>query len=61
MQRRELAAKFDPGAYPIYDVLDDLRKKGFNPRKITQITGSGYKNKTSASSCIKCSRRRNIL
>jgi len=45
MQKRELAAKIDPSAYPIYDVLESFKKKGFNPRKITSTIGSGDKIK----------------
>ena len=45
MQQRELAAKIDPTAYPIYDVLENFRKQGFNPRKITSTIGSGDKIK----------------
>jgi len=45
MQQRELAAKIDPAAYPIYDVLESFKKQGFNPRKITSTIGSGDKIK----------------
>jgi hypothetical protein len=45
MQQRELAAKIDPTAYPIYDVLENFKKQGFNPRKITLTIGSGDKIK----------------
>ena len=45
MQRRELAAKIDPTAYPIYEVLESFKKQGFNPRKITSTIGSGDKIK----------------
>ena len=45
MQQRELAAKIDPTAYPIYDVLENFKKQGFNPRKITSTIGSGDKIK----------------
>jgi len=45
MQQRELAAKIDPTSYPIYDILEDFKKQGFNPRKITSTIGSGDKIK----------------
>lgn len=45
IDRRKLAATTDPGSYPIYDVLENFRKKGFNPQKITQVIGTGEKAK----------------
>jgi hypothetical protein len=45
MLMRELAAKTDPGSYPIYDVLENFKKQGFNPRKIIDVVGQGDKIK----------------
>ncbi|MFZ9876583.1 MAG: hypothetical protein ACO3EY_05960 [Candidatus Nanopelagicales bacterium] len=45
MLMRELAAKTDPTSYPIYDILEDFKKQGFKPRKITEVTGAGDKMK----------------
>jgi hypothetical protein len=33
IDKRKLAATTDAGSYPIYDVLENFRKKGFNPQK----------------------------
>jgi hypothetical protein len=41
IDKRKLAATTDAGSYPIYDVLENFRKKGFNPQKITQMVGTG--------------------
>jgi hypothetical protein len=45
MDKRKLAATVDPTSYPIYDILENFRKQGFNPRKVTQMIGSGEKSK----------------
>ena len=47
IDKRKLAATTDAGSYPIYDVLENFRKKGFNPQKITQVIGTGEKAKPS--------------
>ena len=45
MLNRELAFKTDPGSFAIYDVLENFKKQGFNPQKITQVIGTGEKAK----------------
>ena len=45
MLNRELAFKTDPTSFQIYDVLENFRKQGFNPQKITQVIGTGEKAK----------------
>jgi hypothetical protein len=45
IDKRKLAATTDPTSYPIYDILEDFKKQGFKPRKITEVTGTGDKIK----------------
>ena len=45
IDKRKLAATTDPTSYPIYDILENFRKQGFNPRKVIQMIGSGEKSK----------------
>jgi hypothetical protein len=45
MLNRELAFKTDPSSFAIYDVLENFKKQGFNPQKITQVIGTGEKAK----------------
>jgi hypothetical protein len=45
LDKRKLAATTDPTSYPIYDILENFRRQGFNPRKVTQMIGSGEKSK----------------
>jgi len=52
IDKRKLAATTDAGSYPIYDVLENFRKQGFNPQKITQVTGTGEKAKPSPQSVL---------
>ena len=49
MDKRKLAATTDAVSYPIYDVLENFRKQGFNPQKITQVVGTGEKIKPAES------------
>jgi len=49
IDKRKLAATTDAGSYPIYDVLENFRKQGFNPQKITQTVGTGEKIKPAES------------
>ena len=52
IDKRKLAATTDAGSYPIYDVLENFRKKGFNPQKITQVVGTGEKTKPAPSAVL---------
>jgi hypothetical protein len=52
IDKRKLAATTDAGSYPIYDVLENFRKQGFNPQKITQVIGTGEKAKPSPQSVL---------
>ena len=52
IDKRKLAATTDASSYPIYDVLENFRKKGFNPQKITQTVGTGEKIKPSPQSVL---------
>jgi hypothetical protein len=45
IDKRKLAATTDPTSYPIYDILEDFKKQGFKPRKITEVIGTGDKIK----------------
>jgi hypothetical protein len=52
IDKRKLAATTDASSYPIYDVLENFRKKGFNPQKITQTVGTGEKIKPAPSAVL---------
>jgi hypothetical protein len=52
IDKRKLAATTDAGSYPIYDVLENFRKQGFNPQKITQTVGTGEKIKPAPSAVL---------
>ena len=52
IDKRKLAATTDAGSYPIYDVLENFRKQGFNPQKITQTVGTGEKAKPTPQSVL---------
>jgi hypothetical protein len=52
IDKRKLAATTDAGSYPIYDVLENFRKQGFNPQKITQTVGTGEKIKPAPQSVL---------
>lgn len=52
MLNKELAAKTDPTSFPIYDVLENFRKQGFKPRKITLTVGTGEKIKPAPSAVL---------
>ena len=52
IDKRKLAATTDASSYPIYDVLENFRKQGFNPQKITQTVGTGEKIKPAPSAVL---------